>query len=163
MANRSGVELLAKLKSSVGREEVYRAPDDLGRSSFRQYALAIGDFNPLYRDREFARGHGLRDVMAPPTLICETWQYVDEDMNELGELIGRGEIRELGGLRAGNDYEFFQPIHPDDVITARRKVKNVYEKTGRSGHLVFQEIEVSFYNQRDELLVRNNETLFYRL
>ena len=34
--------------------------------------LAISDFNPLYSDREFAQAHGLRDVMAPPTLLCDT-------------------------------------------------------------------------------------------
>ncbi len=156
-------ELLAKLKSTVGKEMVFQAPDEMGRSSFRQYALAIGDFNPLYSSRESAEAHGLRDVMAPPTLICDTWQYVDSDMDEVGDLLGRGEARELGGLRAGNDYEFFQPIHPDDVVTARWKVKGVYEKTGRSGPLAFQEIEVSFYNQRDELLSKNIETLFHRL
>jgi len=39
----------------------------------------------------------------------------------------------------------------------------VFEKTGRSGHMVFQIIEATFYNQRDELLAQNLETLFYRL
>ena len=163
MVSQSGSEIFAKLKTTVGKEMVFQAPDEMGRPSFRQYALAIGDFNPLYSEREFAEAHGLRDVMAPPTLICDTWQYVDSDMDEQGDLIGRGEARELAGLRAGNDYEFFQPIHPDDIITARWKVNDVYEKTGQSGHLAFQEIEVSFYNQRDELLSRNIETLFYRL
>ena len=163
MDSQSSSDLLANLKASIGQEVVYRAPDEMGRPSFRQYALAIGDFNPLYSDREFAKAQGLRDVMAPPTLICDTWQYIDSDMDERGDLIGRGEVRDLGGLRAGNDYEFFQPIHPDDIITARVKVKDVYEKTGRSGHLVFQEMEVSFYNQREELLAKNTETMFYRL
>ncbi len=163
MTKRSSDELLAKLKASIGQEVVYQAPDEMGRSAFRQYALAIGDFNPLYSDRAFARDHGLRDVMAPPTLICDTWQYIDSDMDERGDLIGRGEARNLEGLRAGNDYEFFRPVHPDDVITARWKVKDVYEKTGRSGRMAFQEIEVSFYNQHAELLARNTETMFYRL
>ena len=163
MASEPPGDLLAKLKATIGREVIFRAPDEMGRPAFRQYALAIGDFNPLYSDSKFAQGHGLRDVMAPPTLICDTWQYVDSDMDDRGDLIGRGEMRELEGLRAGNDYEFFQPVHPDDVITARWKVKDVYEKTGRSGSLAFQEIEVTFYNQREELLARNTETLFYRL
>ena len=163
MASKSPSGLLAELKASVGKEFVFQAPDEMGRAGFRQYALAIGDFNPLYSDQEFARSHGLRDVMAPPTLICDTWQYVDSDMDDRGDLVGRGETGELAGLRAGNDYEFFQPVHPDDVVTARWKVKDVYEKTGRTGSLVFQEIEVSFYNQREELLARNTETLFYRL
>ena len=163
MANQSADDLLAKLQATVGQEVVYRAPDEMGRPSFRQYALAIGDFNPLYSDREFAASHGLRDVMAPPTLICDTWQYLDSDIDDRGDLVARGESRDLGGLRAGNEYEFFQPVHPDDVVTARWKVVDVYEKTGRSGRLVFQVIETSFYNQREELLARNTETLFHRL
>ena len=154
--------LLERLKETVGQKIVIQAPDEMGRSSLRQYALAIGDFNPLYSDRDFALAHGLRDVMAPPTLICDTWQYVDSDMDDRGDLIGRGPIRELEGLRAGNEYEFFRPIHPDDVISAHWTVKDVYEKTGRTGSLVFQVIQTTFYNQTDELLARNPETMFYR-
>ena len=154
--------LLERLKETVGQKIVIQAPDEMGRSSLRQYALAIGDFNPLYSDRGFAQTHGLREVMAPPTLICDTWQYVDSDMDDRGDLVGRGPIRELEGLRAGNEYEFFQPIHPDDVISAHWTVKDVYEKIGRTGSLVFQVIETTFYNQADELLARNTETMFYR-
>ena len=154
--------LLERLKETVGQKVVIQAPDEMGRSSLRQYALAIGDFNPLYSDRGFAQTHGLREVMAPPTLICDTWQYVDSDMDDRGDLVGRGPIRELEGLRAGNEYEFFQPIRPDDVISAHWTVKDVYEKTGRTGSLVFQVIETTFYNQADELLARNTETMFYR-
>ena len=85
--------LLESLKETVGQEIVIKAPDEMGRSSLRQYALAIGDFNPFYSDREFAQAHGLRDVMAPPTLVCDTWQYVDSDMDDRGDLVGRGPIR----------------------------------------------------------------------
>ena len=48
------------------------------------------------------------------------------------------------------------------MITARWTVKDVYEKTGRTGSLIFQVIETSFYNQSEELLARNIETMFYR-
>ena len=156
------LSLLEKLNKTIGQEIILQAPDEIGRSSLRQYALAIGDFNPLYSDQEFAEAQGFRDVMAPPTLICDTWQYVDSDMDELGDLIGRGPTRELKGLRAGNEYEFFQAIHPDDVISAHWKVKDVYERTTRSGLIIFQVIETTFYNQREELLARNTETMFYR-
>ncbi len=154
--------LLDQLKATVGQEIVFQAPDEIGRSAFRQYALAVGDFNPLYSDREEATARGLRDVMAPPTLVCDTWQYVGGDMDNWGDLLGRGPFRELAGLRAGNEYEFFQPIHPDDVITARWLVKDVYERTTRSGTIIFQIIESTFHNQRGEMLARNTETMFYR-
>lgn len=154
--------LLDRLKATVGQELVFQAPDEIGRSAFRQYALAVGDFNPLYSNREHAATHGLHDVIAPPTLVCDTWQYVDSDMDERGDLLGRGSFGELTGLRAGNEYEFFQPVHPDDVLTATWLVKDVYERTGRSGTVVYQVIEATFHNQRGELLARNTETLFYR-
>ena len=85
------------------------------------YALAIGDFNPVYTDVEFARNQGLQDVMAPPTLICDTWQYIDSDMDDDGDLYGRGEARELRGLRAGNDYEFLGQGVGRDRATPRRR------------------------------------------
>ena len=163
MVGEAAEELIARLKETIGKEAVYQAPDAMGRSSFRQYALAIGDFNPLYTDGEFSKGHGLRDVMAPPTLICDTWQYIDGDMDEGGRLVALKDDLDLGGLRAGNDYEFFQPVHPDDIVTARRKTKDVYQKTGRSGKLVFWEVETTYYNQRGELLATNIETMFHRL
>ncbi len=50
--------LLERLKETVGQKIVIQAPDEMGRSSLRQYARAIGDFNPLYSDRDFALAHG---------------------------------------------------------------------------------------------------------
>ncbi len=162
MAEAPASDLFTKLKSYVGKEYVFHGPEAIGAGAFRQYALSIEDFNPLYSDQAFAQQHGLRDVMAPPTLICDTWQFIEGDFDDRGELLGRGELRELTGLRAGNDYEFFQPLHPDDVITARWKVKDAYEKSGRSGVTIFLEFEITYYNQRDEMLARNTELMFHR-
>ena len=67
--------LTPELRALVGRETSYTAPEELGRAAMRYFALAIGDHNPLYTDQEFARAHGYPDVIAPPTLICETNQY----------------------------------------------------------------------------------------
>ena len=163
MNGKAADALIAKLKATIGEEAVFQAPDELGRPSFRQYALAIGDFNPLYSDRDFAQSHGMRDVMAPPTLICDTWQFVDSDFDEQGRFLALKDELGIGGLRAGTSYEFFQPVHPDDIVTAKRKTKDVYEKTGRSGRLLFWEVETSYYNQRDELLATNVEMMFLRL
>ena len=155
--------LIAKLRATIGMETVFQSPDEFGRSSFRQYALAIGDFNPLYTDLDFAQAHGLSNVMAPPTLICDTWQFVEGDFDEEGRQLALKDDLGVGGLRAGNSYEFFQPVHPGDVVTAKRKTKDVYEKTGRSGRLLFWDVETSYYNQLDELLATNVETMFLRL
>lgn len=154
--------LLERLQATVGQELVFQAPEEIGRAAIRQYVLAVGDFNPLYTDRQLAAEYGLRDVVAPPTLLCDTWQYVDSDMNERGDLTGRGFFGQLSGLRAGNEYEFFQPVHPDDVLIVRWLVKDVYQRSGRSGSLIFQVVEATYTNQHGDMLARNTETLFYR-
>ena len=155
-------DLLQRLKATVGQETVFIAPEELGRAALRMYAQAVQDPNPLYTDGEFARGVGLGDVMAPPTLVCDTFQFFGADVDEVGHPLALKQESIGTPLRAGNDYEFFQPIHPSDVITLRRRVKDVWEKTGRSGPLVFQQIEVTYHNQRAELLARNTELLYYR-
>ena len=163
MATGSGEDLLTKLQSYAGKEFVFTSPDPIGAAAIRQYSLAVDDFNPMYRDKEFANSHGLRDVMAPPTLVPDTWAYFDGDMDERGELLGRAELRDLSGLRAANEYEFFQPVHPDDIITATWKVKDAVERTGRAGRTIFQEFEAHFTNQRGELLAISRETMFHPL
>jgi acyl dehydratase len=159
-----GDNFLDKMKKSLGKELVFEAPEEIGRGLFRMYALAIGDMNPMYTDQKFAKKHNLRDVMAPPTLICDTWQYVQTDcITDGGYMAGHGEVLEFVGLRSGNSYEFFRPVHPDDVITTYWRVKDVSEKTGRSGKLVFWDIEMSYYNQNKQLLAKNTESYFERV
>ncbi len=54
-------------ESFVGR--VYPPTDayEVGREKIREFADAIGDPNPAYRDREAAQSIGHPDVIAPPT------------------------------------------------------------------------------------------------
>ena len=68
--------LTPELQARIGETAVYTAPEELGRASIRYFALAVGDYNPLYVDQRAAQNAGLRDVMAPPTLVTETNQYM---------------------------------------------------------------------------------------
>lgn len=56
-------------QSFVGRE--YPFPDryQVGVEKIREFADAIGDPNPVYRDAEAARALGHPDVIAPPTFV----------------------------------------------------------------------------------------------
>ena len=53
----------------VGREYPASATYEVGREHVRQFADAIGDQNPLYRDHDAAVAAGHRDVLAPPTFL----------------------------------------------------------------------------------------------
>ena len=112
--------LTPELQARIGETAVYTAPEELGRASIRYFALAIGDYNPLYVDPRAAQDAGMRDVMAPPTMLAETNQYMIGPRGEDGYM-GHGWGIEIPGtrlVRGGNEYEFVQPVHPDDVVTA---------------------------------------------
>jgi acyl dehydratase len=38
----------------------------VGREKIREYALAVGESNPLHHDLQVARNHGYDDLVAPP-------------------------------------------------------------------------------------------------
>jgi len=54
-------------QSFVGRKYPPTPPYEVGREKIREFAEAIGDDNPAYRDPEAARALGYPDVIAPPT------------------------------------------------------------------------------------------------
>ncbi|MEU7987589.1 MaoC family dehydratase [Streptosporangium canum] len=148
-----------EIRELVGREVAYTAPEPLGRAALRYFALAVGDDNPLYTDAGHARAHGYRDVVAPPTLICETNQYAGLPMDADG-YAGHSWHLDVPGarlVRGGNDYTFHQPVHPDDVITATWRIESAEEKAGK----LFVISRATYTNQRGELLAVNEETLIY--
>ena len=56
-------------KDYIGREYASGDVYEVGREHLRQFADAIGDTNPVYRDPEAAKAAGHPDVIAPPTFL----------------------------------------------------------------------------------------------
>jgi len=156
-------DIVEQYRYLIGQEYVLTAPDEVGRASIRKFALAIGDRNPLYVDRKQAATGPYGDVVAPPTFLCETTQYHRGEVEEDGGFTDRVRLPEGQPIRAGNEYTFHQPLRPDDIITARWKIDDVYGKSGRSGNLLFVVVQITYTNQHDAVLAENRETLAYRL
>ncbi|GHE27815.1 UPF0336 protein [Streptosporangium violaceochromogenes] len=58
---------MALNRDFVGRASEPSPPYEVSRVKIREFAAAIGDDNPVYRDREVAQAAGYPDVIAPPT------------------------------------------------------------------------------------------------
>jgi acyl dehydratase len=54
-------------QSFEGRVYPPTQPYEVGREKIREFADAIGDDNPVYRDQAAAKAMGYSDVIAPPT------------------------------------------------------------------------------------------------
>jgi acyl dehydratase len=156
--------ITAEVKACIGREVSYTAPEELGRGAIRYFALALGDSSPLYRDAKFAAKTVHGGIVAPPTLVCETNQIIEQPIDENG-YIGHHWTLPLTNtrfIRGGNEYEFYQPVRPDDRVTVTWKILDIYEReTRKFGALVFVVSEARYVNQRNELLAVNRETNIY--
>ena len=118
------------------------------RGKIREFAKAIKDDDPLYLDE----AHAAREAggIMPPVTFLETLRLWDD---------GRGRPRPpidlKRALHGEQDYELLRPIHAGDVLTARSRVADVYEKPGRrGGTMTFVVTETEFTNQRGELVAR---------
>ena len=153
-----------ELKAWIGREATYTAPEEFGSASFRYFALALEDGNPLYQDRDFAATTRHGGIIAPPTFVCETNQIVRQPPDENGYIGHYWDLPLPSSrfIRGGNEYEFHQPVRPDDRVTVTWKILDIYERqTRKHGNLVFVVSEARYVNQRDELLATNRETNIY--
>ena len=156
-------EVAESYRHLIGREYAFTAPEEVGRASIRKFALAIDDLNPLYIDRAVAASGPYGDVVAPPTFVCETTQYYSGWIDGEGGFTDRVKLPLGQPLRGANDYTFHRLLKPEEVITARWRIDDLYERQTRSGHILFLVMAISYTNQHGELLAENRETMFYRL
>ncbi len=156
------VLLTDELRSRIGETVSYTAPEPLGRAAIRYFALAIGDDNPLWTDRSFARDHGYDDVVAPPTLLAETNQYMTGRRDADGYL-GHSwhlTVPDTRLVRGGNSYEFEKAAGPDTVVTATWRISEITERRTSGGlAMLVVTSQASYSDQHGDLLLTNTETL----
>jgi acyl dehydratase len=155
--------VVGQYRHLIGAEYTYTAPEEIGAAFIRQFALAIGDLNPLYVDHTAAAQGPYGGIVAPPTLVCETTQYYRGEVDDEGGFSDRPQMPPGQPIRAGNEYIFHRPLRPDDIITARWRISDIYGKHGQSGSLLFVQCHITYSNQDGEPLAENIETLPYRL
>lgn len=64
---------------------------------------------------------------------------------------------------AGKDVDLGAPIRPGDRITIVSTIHDVYEKTGRSGGMVFVVLRLTLTNQRGELVAHVDNRFLYKV
>lgn len=133
-----------------------------------KFAHATGESNPIHFDRQAAVAAGYPDVVAP-TLFTYVVRMHASALVSPDELEPDGspssDVPPLTTRRAmagETSVVFGDPVVAGDVITVEKRLANMYEKEGRSGPLVFVEMEFTFTNQRGELVARENFTRIYR-
>lgn len=117
------------------------------------FAQAVGETNPLFLDEAAAKAGPYGGLIAPPTFysVFRTGSGLDPKVT-FGTT----------GFNAGQHCEFFEPIRHGDVISARIQVADVYQKTGRTGSMVFILRRTTFSNQRGQKVAMVEQTYVRR-
>jgi acyl dehydratase len=120
-------------RALIGKEYPPSAPYEVGREKIREFAAAIGDFNPLYHDEAAARAAGYPDIIAPPTFLTILGfkfgpQIVGDP--ELGlnyAMVVHGE----------QEFEIRRPVRPGDVLVGRPRIVDITAR-GRNEFLAYE-------------------------
>jgi acyl dehydratase len=132
---------------------------EVERGKIREFALAIGDTNPIYHDREEARKAGYRDCPAPPTFLTVPMLW----SGSMPVMIDALKINFFMVLHGEEEYEYYQDIYPGDVITGTPRVTKMEEKTSKSGSKMDMiSVEVVYTNQKNERVARARSLLVER-
>jgi acyl dehydratase len=154
-------------KSKLGAEFPPRT-FEVERAKIAEFAMAVSQkeskhqINPIYWDSTAAKAAGYGDIVPPPTFSICLALWGDGGLmpmlQELGIDLGRF-------LHGEEEYEYFAPIHPGDVMTYQRKVISMYDKEKKDKPGKFMEftvLETEIKNQRGELVIRSRSTLVER-
>ncbi len=114
---------MAVNKDYLGRTFPATAPYEVSRVKIAEFADAIGDASPLFRDPAAAQAAGYPDVIAPPTFpiviaIAASGSAVgDPGLGLNYAMVVHGEQR----------FEYSRPLHAGDVVTAQSTIAGIRE------------------------------------
>jgi acyl dehydratase len=107
----------------LGRTYPPTEPYEVSRVKIAEFANAIGDPNPLYRDRAAAQAAGHRDVPAPPTFVIvvsmagSAQAVMDPGLGVNYAMVVHGEQR----------FEHRRPLYAGDVVTSQTTISDIRE------------------------------------
>jgi len=106
---------------------------EVGREKIREFALAIGDPNPVYSDVEAAKAAGYPDIIAPPTFLTVlNFKYSPRVIGD--PELGLDYSRVVHGEQT---YELLEPITPGMRLVGRATLARVFSK-GKNEFMVVQ-------------------------
>jgi len=151
---------VANLDELIGQTQEF-PPFVVERSKIREFALAIGDDNPIYRDKTAAQLLGYEDSPAPPTFgtVIDMWSE-SSDFFSLCERLGLNPVNVLHGEQA---YTYHGLLFPGDIITATSTVTQAVRKSGGSGAMNIITTEKRYVNQADVCVLVVASTIIERL
>jgi acyl dehydratase len=124
------------------------------RERVLQFADAIGEDSPLFRDPEAARAAGYQDQVAPPTFVT-VMQIMTSGQVVLDQELGLNYALVVHGEQ---EYDWRRPVMVGDKLSAVPRIADIYVK----GPNEFLVIEAEIKDGAGETVVVARSTLLSR-
>jgi acyl dehydratase len=124
-----------------------------------EFAAAVGDDDPLFRNPSIAARRGYERIPTPPTFTRTSMfpRYRPDSAARLGVDIGFDIQRELHGEQA---YELKRPVYVGDTLSATTTLINAYEREGQEGGaMTFAVLETEYVDGSDDPVLTEKETI----
>ena len=122
-------------KEFVGRGFPANEPFTVTAESIREFADAIGDPNPVYRDEAAAKAAGHPAIIAPPTyqtklnFLYGPAMLADPDLGLNYAMVVHGD----------QEYTYDRPIRAGDALVGKPRIAEIFAK-GRNEFLVTEAV-----------------------
>ncbi len=113
-------------QSFLGRTYPLTEPYEVGREKIREFADAIGDANPAYRDPAAAQALGYPDVIAPPTFAIVVSMRASHQVVR-DPALGLDYSKVVHGEQ---QFQYQRPIRAGDVLRVRASVEAIRAVAG---------------------------------
>ncbi len=111
------------------------------REAIRKFVDGVGDINPIFRDKEYAKKTKYECLIAPPSFLYTVYPTLQQ--------VG---LPGVHGFHSGNEWEFLKPIFVDDKITAECSIIDVQEKESEfSGRIVIVYFVTKYFRNYEEI------------
>ncbi len=120
------------------------------QGKIKEFAGAILDPNPVYRDVEYAQGLGFDSVIMPVTFPA-TFAFHLPSENLIVEMMLKLEMNLATSVHGEAEFTIERPIAAGETLRGEISIGDIYEKEGkRGGKMTFVEVTISFFDENDK-------------
>ena len=135
---------------------------EVEKGAIARFAEAVGDPNPLYWDEEFAAKSRYGSIIAPPGFFGWPQKRDAGLQNDLAVLVASLAAAGFGRiLDGGIDWEFFKPVRAGDKLTIKTSIRNIMERSGKTGKAVFLFRDISYSDQNGDVVATARQTTIH--